>query len=345
MAALPTSVLKQRTRLEEEIGMRTDGTIIEPTPATPAPELSVVPTTPVATQPTVSEPTVSPLEARIKELEHLLSTRDGQTSTAMREANEARQRADIQASQIRTLEETIGSLQRQTETAEARAAAKQADAALPSFDVEEPTSEQFQKFDIDSVDFINKLSKKQLVGYVKPLHDKIVAMEKQLERVRELDKLPGIEKAVAEAGTESERIREEDFFRKEVLAHFNDFESVRDTPAWKAYLYKDIPGRGIKIHHLLDSYRKVHNAQGIRSLIQGHYDELGAKPTLASLATPQGTRTEGTIPTKPRMKASEYKKNLRAFTSRQLSKEKWEAFKSDFNTALSEERVDMDERL
>ena len=263
----------------------------------------------------------------------------------MREANEARQREEVMTSQVRALEESVATLQKQAETAEARAAAKVADSALPSFDFEEPTPEEIEKFQPDSVGFINKLSKKQLVGYIKPLVDKVNAMEKQLDRVRELDKLPQLEKAVADSSVESERIREEEFFRKEVLAYFNDFESVRDTPEWKSYLHSDIPGRGIKTHHLLDQYRKVHNAQGIRSLIQGHYDAQKMKPNLASLVTPSGTRVEGTPVSKPRLKASDYKQKLKEWTHKRVPTAQWEAFKSDFNTALAEDRVDMDVNL
>jgi len=345
--AIPSAVRRQREKLEAELGIKADGTPVDPPPVE-TPDLSLVPPTEAAPQP---EPTAAPpadasaLQARIDELEHLLKTRDGQTSTSMREANEARQRAEVMASQVQALEEGLATLQKQLETAEARATAKEASAAFPSLDTEDLTPEEMNVFGKDSVGFVEKLTKKQLVGYFKPLLSKMEAMEKQLDRVRELDKLPQLEKVVKEAETETQRVREEEFFRKEILAHFSDFEAVRNTQAWKDYLAADIPGRGIKNHHLLNQYRLVNNAQGIRSLIQAHYDAIKAKPTLASLATPRGTSTEGSPVPKARYKASEYNAKLKDFLARKTAKKDWDAFKSEFQTAFNEGRVDMDARL
>lgn len=346
MAGVPTAVLRQREKLEAELGMRADGTPSTPPPAQP-PDLSLVqPSAPETPPATPAAPDAATLQARVDELEHLLKTRDGQTSASMREANEARQREGILTSQVQALEEGLATLQKQLETAEARAASKAADATLPSLDgVEELTPQEIELFGKDSVGFVEKLTKKQLVSYFKPMLAKLEAMEKQLDRVRELDKLPQLEKVVKEAESETQRVREEDFFRNEILKHYPDFEEVRETQAWRDYLAADIPGRGIKNHHLLNQYRLARNAPGIRSIIQAHYDAVKIKPTLASLATPRGTSTEGTPVVKPRVKASEYNAKLRQFTSRQLSKKEWDAFKSEFQAAYDEGRVDMDARL
>lgn len=345
--AVPQAVLKQREKLAAELGVNADGSPLVTTPA--APELTVVPSTPASPEvpATPTEPVVTPdaRDARIAELEHLLKTRDGQTSASMREVNEAKQRADVLASQVAALEQGLEELRKQKETVEAQVAAKHADATMPGFEVEELTAEELEKFQPDSISFVNKATKKQLVSYIKPLVDKISALEKVVERVRELDQLPQLAKTVKDAETESQRVREEEFFRKEVLAHFSDFETVRDTQPWKDYLAEDIPGRGIKIVNLLNQYRLIHNAQGIRSLIQAYYDQNKAKPTLADLATPRGTQTEGSPVVKPRMKASEYKAKLKLFLGRRLAKADWDAFKSEFEAARLDDRIDMDERL
>lgn len=345
--AVPSAVLKQRERLEQELGINADGTPLATPPvvASDSQPASVPEISPVAA-PTPQQPAdIDASAARIKELEHLLSTRDGQTSAAMREINQHRERAELLASQVRALEESVERITKQAETAEARAAAKQADLALNFDPPEELTEQEITTFGEDSVGFVKKLTKKELIQLVKPLVDKVNALEKQVGRVSELDRLPQLEKTVQNAEAETQRVREEEFFRKEVLAYFSDFEAVRESPGWQDYLRADIPGRGIKNHHLLDQYRKVHNAQGIRSLIQVYYDAVKAKPTMASLATPRGTQTEGTVPVKPNMKASDYLSKLRAFTSRNLPKKDWDAFKVAFEQARNEGRVDMDARL
>lgn len=345
MAGVPSAVLRQREKLEAELGMTGDvlpavdaGGVTDPPVETP----------PVANVPPISEaPPVdsTALQARITELEHLLKTRDGQTSVSMRQLNEATQRADVLASQVASLEEGLTELTKQKETAEARVAAKGAESAMPAFDVEEVTPEELQNFGTDSAAFVNKLSKKQLIAYIKPMAEKITALEKIVERVRELDELPKLKKVVQQAETETERVREEEFFRKEILAYFSDFETVRETQPWKEYLASDIEGRGIKILHLLNQYRQNRNPQGIRSLIQAFYDQHKAKPALSDMATPRGTQTEGSPVPKPRLKASDYNQKLRLFTSRRLPKADWDAFKSEFTVAMKENRVDMDARL
>jgi hypothetical protein len=336
--AVPSAVLRQRERLEAELGMKADGTPLTPLPETP----------PVVDPPAAIESQPEPLTAaqtRIQELEHLLETQNGRTSVSMREANEAKERADALASQVAALQESVAELQRQKETAEAQAAATLAGSSLPSFEVEDVTPEEVQKFDADSVGFINKLSKKQLVAYVKPLVDKVAALEKVVARVSELDKLPQLERVVKDSQAETQRVKEAEFFRNEVLAYFPDFEKIRETQAWKDYLAADIPERGIKNQHLLAQYRAAQNAPAIRSFIQAHYDQQKAKPSLGSLATPRGTQTEGTPTVKPRMKASDYNAKLRLFINKRIPKEEWEPYKSEFLRAMAENRVDQDARL
>lgn len=339
MAAVPSAVLRQREKLERELGSPDNPAA----PATVTP-LPGTPEVPVVTPPVSADPTA--LQARVAELEHLLSTRDGQTSAAQRSANEATERLETMAAQVAALEENITALTKRAETAEARADAKRADSDLPPLDdPEEITEKEQADFGPDSIGFVKKLSKRELLAYVRPLVAKVAAMEKSLARLSDLDRLPQIEKSIQSAQSDTQRIKEEEFFRKEVLTYFKDFETVRLTPEWKAYLATDIPDVGAKVGHLLHQYRLAHDAPAIRSVLQRFYENHKGKPSLGSLAVPAKTQTEGEPVVKPKLKASEYRAKLRDFTSKRLPREQWETFKSEFNTALAEGRVEMDERI
>lgn len=348
--AVPSAVKRQRERLEAQLGLQTPDEISSPVD-TNDPTLSLVPPVPEigiqsANPEPVAQPDVAAKDARIAELEQLLRTRDGQTSASTREANEARARAELLASQVASLEEAVTELQKQKETAESMAAARRADADFPSLeDVPDLSPEELKTFGDDSVGFVKKLSKRELLSYVRPLVAKVQALEKSLARLSDLDKLPQLENVVKNAQAESQRVKDEEFFRTEVLAHFPDFTKVRETQEWKDYLAADIPGKGIKIGHLLNHYRLAHDAANIRATIQGYYDQRKDKPSLASLAVPSKTQTEGSPVQKPKLKASEYKEKLKQFTQRQLPKADWENFKTVFNTALAEGRVEHDARL
>lgn len=341
--AVPSAVRKQREKLEAELGM----SAADPSSSVP-PEVTIPPVTeeavPQVEQPVVAQPNAQ--EARIAELEQLLRTRDGQASKAMQELNEFKGRFELVASQVAALEEANATLVKQKETAEAFATAKRADSDLPSLDdVPELSSEEVEKFGSDSVSFVSKLSKRELLSYVKPLVAKVQALEKSLARLPDLDKLPQLEKSIGNVQAESQRVKDEEFFRTEVLAYFPDFVKVREAQEWKEYLATDVPGKGYKIGHMLNHYRLSHDAPNIRSIIQGYYDRNASRPNLSSLAVPSKTQTEGSPVVKPKLKASQYKEKLTAFTQRRLPKVEWEQFKTEFNTAMVEGRVEMDARL
>lgn len=346
--AVPTAVRRKREQQEAEYAA-----LMANAPSADE-VLQSVPDTPVQSVPDVAVPQVAPVAAsqsqadsrdsRIAELEQLLRTRDGQASQSMRELNESKQRLDLMASQIAALEEANTNLMQQKETAEALATAKRT--SLPSLDeVHEVTPDELEKFGADSVNFVSKLSKRELQALIKPLFEKVSSMETALARVSDLDKLPQLETSIKNVQAESQRVKDEEFFRVEVLGRFPDFVNVRTTPEWKEYLATDVPDKGYKIGHMLNHYRLLHDGSNIRSIIQGFYDRKEARPTLASLTVPSKTQTEGTVVTKPKLKASTYRDKLRAFTQRKLPKVEWETFKTEFNTAMNEGRVEMDAQL
>src|SRR6266481_3128772 len=153
--AVPSAVLRQREKLEKELGINRDGT---PVQASSDPVVSSVP---IAIDPAqqVPEPVMEPvapvpidLQAKVKELEQLLRTRDGQTSAATRDANDARARADATALQVKALEDAVAALSTRAETAEARVAAKAADESMPSLDDDGDLSPgELETFGADSV--------------------------------------------------------------------------------------------------------------------------------------------------------------------------------------------------
>lgn len=345
---VPTAVLRQRAQLEKDLGINPDGSPL--VPDTP-PIVSLVPSAPApASAPTAVTPPAVPAapdpQARVTELEQLLRTRDGQTSAAMREANEAREQMQTLQGQIRLLEGSVAELTKQKTTAEASASGRAAAAAMPALDdVGDLSPHEVEVFGSDSVEFVKKLSKRELLGYVRPLAERVAALETMLARLPELDKLPQIEKAVSDAQNDANRSREEAFFRKEILAHFPEFETARREPGWKDYLATDIPGAGIKIGHQLQQARLLHDGPKLRTIIKGYLDQRIARPSLGDLAVPSKTATEGEPVVKPRMKASDYKKNLRAFTGRKMASAEWDAFKTEFELAMQENRVDHDEKL
>ena len=125
------------------------------------------------------------------------------------------------------------------------------------------------------------------------------------------------------------------------VVHF--LETVRLTQQWKDYLGQEIPGRGIKVGHLLRTYRQTMDAVGLRSILAAYYDKHTDKPTLDSLVVPAKTNADAPQASAPtKIKASEYKQNLRDFTSKKMLKADWEAFRARWDQAISTGNVEMD---
>jgi hypothetical protein len=173
--------------------------------------------------------------------------------------------------------------------------------------------------------------------------DRVKAIEGALGRLKDLDKLPVLEQSVRATTAAAEKHASDEFFRKEILTYFPDFETIRDTDAWKSYLNQEVPGRGMKVGHLLTHYHNNHNAVGVRAVLTSYYDAKKGTPTRDSLAVPGKAQTEGRPNgQKPRYKASEYQIKLRQFINKKLPKADWESYKANFDAALAEDRVDRD---
>ncbi len=291
------------------------------------------------------------LRERIAELEQEVRTNSGRSSTAQTDLERTKRSLDTVQENRQFLErtvqeqqESIEQLRRQLEESSRTATLSTTDRALAEFDnVSDPTSQELATFGEDTVSFVTKLARKQVAAAVKPMLDRMKAVEGALGRLKDLDKLPGLEQAVKATASHTERQASDEFFRKEILTYFPDFETVRDTDAWKTYLNQEVPGRGMKVGHLLTHYHNNHNAVGVRAVLTTYYDAKKLTPTRDSLAVPGKAQTEGKPNgTKPRFKASEYQVKLRQFINKKLPKADWETYKANFDAALNDDRVDRD---
>ncbi len=352
--ALPGAVTRRSER--EAAELRAQG--IDPTSGAPIavqvdpPVETVTPTTP--TPSVVPTPTPTPddpaaLRARIAQLEQEGSTQSGRASSASRELEDAKKRLELVdgnraflENQLSELVAKVGTLEAENNTLKQKTNATEIDKVVADLNGEGPTEKQLQDFDADAVDMIRRITNQRLAGVVNPLVERLKAIEAQLGRLKELDKLPQLEQATNISSMETARNKELEFLRKEVIAYFPDFETVKDTKEWRDFVGQDIPNRNIKIGHLLGTYRKTYDPIGIRSIISAFYDKQ-KKPTLDSLVVPGKTNAEvptGAPPAK--IKASEYKAQQKAFISKKLPLPDWNAFRTRWEAALAAGNVEMD---
>lgn len=343
--AVPGAVTRRKE--QEEAELRAQG--LDPNGAPLAMQLGDDPA-PAPAAPATPAPNTDD----VNRLQAELSTQNGRLSAAAREAEELKKQLEIVngnrgflESKMTELTEQVAALQRQNEELAQRQSSASIAGVVSSLDDTGPTEAQVKEFGADSVDFIERVTKRQLAAVVKPLIERLTTMEKVLGRVKEIDgKLPQLESAAQVAHINDARAREMDFLRKEILPHYSDFETVRSTPEWRAYLMKDVPGRGYKIGQLLKTYRESSDAVGIRTLIGAFYDTKTSKPTLDSLSVPGKTGADAPEkPAVPKMKSSEYKANLKDFTSKRMSKADWEAYRARWDAAITAGNIEMDVEL
>lgn len=354
--AVPSAVIRRREA--EEAALRAQGIDPNAPPIatlnggdTPSSQPQSAPVQPVTEHISASDDDAAALRARIAELEQEIRTNSGRASTSQQELERARRTQEtIQENRqflertVQEQQERIEALTKQVEESTRTATQTTTDRALNEFtEASDPTPQELDVFGQDTVNFVAKVARKQMAAAVKPMLDRLKAIEGALGRLKDLDKLPVLEQSVRATAADTERRASDDFFRKEVLAYFPDFEQVRDTDAWKGYLNQEVPGRGIKVGQLLQFYHNNHNAVGARAVLTTYYDAKKALPTRDSLAVPDKARTEGRpAGAKPRYKASEYQVKLRQFINKKLSKADWETYKAEFDQALAEDRIDRD---
>lgn len=314
-------------------------------PATPAPPAAA----PAPTPPPADEVTM--LRARNAELEAEVKTQGGRTSALSKEVDELKSRFDVVNSNRLFLEKTV---QEQSEQLAARPV-EPAPAPQPSPDMtaltaslneEGPTEKQKEEFGADGIDFVSRVVRKELAAVFKPVIGRLATLEDAANRVKVIEgKLPRFEENAKVTDMNAARQKEIEFLRAEIIPHFPDFETIRNTPEWRTYLQKDT-GRGYSVGQLLATYRQTGDAVNIRALLGTFYDAKKAAPSLESLAVPAKTSADAPpTPAVPKMKSSEYKANLKAFTSKRLLKAEWEAYRARWDEAIKTGNVDMDEEV
>ena len=99
---------------------------------------------------------------------------------------------------------------------------------------------------------------------------------------------------------------------------------------------------------MLQSYKEAWDSAGLRRVIGRFYDERPSRPRMDSLAVPDKSTTDNSDTrsgAKQRIKASDYKRNQRAYLSKRLPQAEWDRFKAAFDEAVRESRVDEDVTL
>jgi len=350
--AIPSAVTRRKEKDEEALrqqGLDPNGAPIDvQTNATFSPP----PPTPSPTADPGSTETPEALRARIAELEGLLQTQNGRASANSREVEDLKRQLAAVNDNRSFLETKLTELTSQVEDLRTKAETQSSTAVASvasSLDESGPTAQQMEAFGPESVDFVERVLKRTLASVIKPVVSRLGEIEKQLGAVKEINaKIPQLESGATVAHLNEARMRELEFLRKEIIPYFKDFEEVRETQEWRDYLAQDVPGRGYKVGQLLQSYRKTADAIGLRTLIGAYYEQRKSKSSqsLDSLAVPAKTGADAPPkPVTPKMKASEYKQNLRDFTSKRMPKAEWEAYRTRWDQAVASGQVEMDVEL
>lgn len=348
---VPSAVTAKREREEADLRSRginpASGAPIEvqtgDQPAAP----TLVSSSPAAQAPAAPTDELTQLREQNAKLDAELKTQNGRASALAKEVADLNGRFDAVNSNRLFLETTVAEQAEKLATQSAAPAAP----AQPSPDMaaiaaslsdEGPTDDQKKEFG-DSLDFVMRVVRKELATVVKPLLSRLSTLENAATRVQAIEaKLPRFEKTAEVTDMNAARQKEVDFIRAEIVPHFPDFETFRNTPEWRAYLHTNT-SRGYTIGELLGTYRVTGNAVGIRSLIGAYLEQQKLKPSLETLAVPAKTAADALpAPTAAKMKSSEYKANLRLFTSKRMAKAEWEAYRARWDEAIQTGNVEMD---
>lgn len=344
--AVPSAVARRAERDAAEL--RDAG--FDPNGAPLAVQVPVVdPTVPTSATPAAPIDDPVALKARIAELEAAASTQNGRVSANAQEVTTLKQQLEIVngnrsflEGKLTELTDKVNAMESENTTLKNTSTVSAVDKAVADLAGAEITAKDREEFG-DSIDMVQRVTKAQMAAVVGPLVERLKVIENAMGRLKELDKLPSLEESARVASIETARNKEMEFLRKEILPHYADFETVRLTQQWKDYLGQEIPGRGIKVGHLLRTYRQTMDAVGLRSILAAYYDKHTDKPTLDSLVVPAKTNADAPQASAPtKIKASEYKQNLRDFTSKKMLKADWEAFRARWDQAISTGNVEMD---
>lgn len=358
---VPSAVTQRRER--DEAALRAQG--INPASGAPidvqvdtpsSPPATVVPPAPAPASvapPTPSSDEASELRRKLAEAEEALRTQNGRASTLSQELEETKRLSQV-TNDNRSFLETkltdqateLAALRKQLEDVTSQQQSDTVTKLAATLDDSGPTPEQVKEFGVDSQDFITRIVKQQLAGVIKPLVERFGSLEKAIGKVNAIEgAIPPLQSAAQESNRNVLRMKELEFVQKEILPYFKDFDVVRTSPEWQTYLQTQTP-HGYTNGKLLQHYRATSNAEGLRTLIGAFYQARTPVPKLDDLTVPAKTGADAPEPPPPqKIKASEYNAKLRMLTSKKLSKEDWEAFRTRWDKAYAAGDIEMDAEL
>lgn len=291
---------------------------------------------------------VSQARQEIAALKDKYSSLLGRLQAESKRANTAEARLHLQDDNVRTLESRATAAEQERDELTAKERERTRKEKLAGLDDgDDITDDELNEFDPKDIRMIRGLNKKQLVPVIKTLLAEVDDLKAQVSQLHTVGhRVSEIDKSHQALAHQAAANAERDYFNKVLTPHFPEWEKWVKTSEWKTFLAapeNDDPN--VRKGHVLAHYRKSKFVPGIVALFkefqsrsgQGNGNGLGA------LATPAKTSADRTPTAKPKVKSSEYVKNLNAYTkSKSISKEQWEKFKVAFHQAQKEGRVDDD---
>ena len=273
----------------------------------------------------------------------------GRLQAESRRANTAEARLHLQDDNVRTLESRATTAEKERDELNAKERERTRKEKLVGLDDgDDITDDELNEYDPKDIRMMRGLNKKQLVPVIKTLLAEVDDLKAQVTQLQSVGQtVSEIGKSHQALAQQAAASTERDFYNRVLTPHVSDWESMVKTSEWKSFLAApdNEVDPSVQKGHLLAHYRKSKFVPGIVALFKEFQSrsEVSAGNGLGSLVTPAKTSADRTPTAKPKVKSSEYVKNLNAYTkSKSISREQWEKFKTAFTQAQSEGRVEDD---
>lgn len=273
----------------------------------------------------------------------------GRLQAESRRANTAEARLHLQDDNVRTLESRATAAEKERDELTAKERERTRKEKLAGLDDgDDVTDDEVNEFDPKDIRMMRGLTKKQFVPVIKTLLAEVDDLKAQVTQLQTVGQtVSEIGKSHQALAQQAAATTERDYYNRVLTPHFSEWESMVKTPEWKSFLASpdNEVDPNVKKGHILAHYRKSKFVPGIVALFKEFQSRSGAGAgnSLGSLVTPAKTSADRTPTAKPKVKSSEYVKNLNAYTkSKSISKEQWDKFKAAFHQAQTEGRVEDD---
>lgn len=291
---------------------------------------------------------VSQARQEIAALKDKYSSLLGRLQAESRRANTAETRLHLQDDNVRSLESRVHYAEKERDELSAKERERLRKEKLAGLDDADITEEEINEFDPKDIRMVRGLTQKQFVPAIKTLLAEVDDLKAQVAQLQTVGHtVSDISRSHQALAQQAAANTEREYYNRVLTPHLSNWEATVKTPEWKAFLATpdNVEDPNVKKGHILAHYRKSKYVPGIVALFKEFQSRSGLGNTsgLGSLVTPAKTSADRTPTAKPKMKSSEYVKNLNAFTkSHSISKEQWEKFKSAFHQAQQEGRVEDD---